>query len=866
MKLKKLLLWSLCAMMMGSQSGYAQSSMTDKQVLDYVLNALKAGKDQNTIAIELARRGVTEEQAIRVKNLYQEQTNNGSNVAATANPLQSPSRQRTLTSATGESSYVGRDFDLQNPNPANRTRQAQSATTRRVTAPGARQQQGYNPDFGNRLLTESEIRAQQSASLADNLFGEDEMLSASEEETPIFGRNIFNSPYLTFEPSLNLATPRNYVLGAGDEVIIDIWGDSETTIRQEISPDGNITIEALGPVQLAGKTIESANTYLRGQLSKIYSGLNDRDGSTEMLLSLGQARTIQVNVMGEAFQPGSYNLSSFATAFHAIYSAGGVSDIGSLRNISIVRQGKTIATIDLYALIMKGRIDTDLSLQEGDFIIIPAYTQLVDVTGSVRRPMRYEMKQGETLSDLFRYCGGFGKNAYNKNVRVIRQNGNELEVCTVGRSDFGTFKTQDGDSITIESVLDRYTNKLEIRGAVYRPGLYQLGQISTVRQLVQAADGVMGDAYMQRAILQRENSDLTRSAIGIDLDGIMKGTAEDVALQKNDILYIPSIHDIHDMPTISIHGEVARPGDYVYAQGLTIGDLIIQAGGLLESAATSRVDVARRIKDPASEEESSVVSESFRFSIDDRFHVVGDDAFLLQAYDEIYVRRSPSYSEMQNVTIKGEVLFPGEYPLSRKNERLSDVITKAGGITNFGFAQGARLTRKMNQEELLRQESAREMAKISRDSISTELLSTKTNYSVGINLQQALKEPHSDVDIVLRDGDIIEIPALTNTVKINGAVMFPNTVSYLTKKNVRYYINQAGGFGNEAKKRKAYIVCMNGEVKRAKMRRRNVVEPGCEIIVPMKNTNNWSIQQTMSVATASASLATMVATIANLMK
>lgn len=859
---------------------WAQSSMTDEQVLQYVITGLQSGKEQKEIAMELARRGVTQEQAMRVKSLYEKQQSEGTAEEITRD---SKSRKRRLNNGTDESEYIRRNFELkkkgQTSNPyaspygntyGGYTGNPYSQSQGRGYTNGQRNLYEYST-AGNRIIPEKEMLNRQSALIDEELnmfypeypFGMNENM---EPEKEIFGRNIFNSSNLTFEPSTNIATPKNYRLGAGDEIIIDIWGDNETSIREEISPDGTISIESLGVVYLTGKTIAEARQYLQKELAKIYSGLDDETSDNHMQLSLGQSRTIQVNVMGEVLQPGTYTLSSFATVFHAIYRAGGVGDIGSLRKIELVRNGKSYATLDLYEFIMKGQLTDDLQLMEGDVIIVPVYDQLVEVTGNVKRPMFYEMKNGETLENLFQYSGGLSNNAYTKNIRIIRQNGNENEVCTIDTPNFSSFQTQDGDAIEVESVLDRYTNKLEIKGAVYRPGLYQLGKIQTVKQLIEAADGVMGDAFLNRAVLQRENDNLTRSVLSIDIAGIMKGSCADVALQKNDILYIPSIHDLKDMGTLTIHGEIARPGEYVYAENMTLEDLIIQAGGLLESASTSRVDVARRIKDAKSEKESNIISETYRFSLKDGFVIDGENGFILKPYDEIYVRQSPSYQKQQNITIQGEILFPGDYALTHKTERISDIIEKAGGPTSHAYVKGARLIRKMNEEEKLRQESAKKMAETSKDSISTKLLDISATYTVGIDLQKALDAPGSDADLVLRDGDIIEIPEFTNTVKISGAVMYPNVVSYIDGKKVKYYIDQAGGFGNDAKKRKAYIVCMNGQVKRAKLNKRSVVEPGCEIIVPLKGAKSWNVQQTMSVATASASLATMVATIANIIK
>ena len=885
--------------MLGGLDVLAQgSTMTDQQVLDYVVTALKAGKDQRTIALELARRGVTEEQAYRVKRLYEESSEAGTLGANEATSTKQTSRRRV--SYSDESTYMGRDFDFEgNANSRSRTSTRRSgtstSTTRTSTSRSTRAQNRvgsrtttsrssstfgvtgaatYDGGFvntgrntGNRLTTTEELESQTGDQLAETFWGEDEMmLPVEEEELPVFGRNIFDSEELTFEPSMNLATPKNYVLGAGDEVIIDIWGDNAATIREEISPDGTISIESLGLVNLSGKTISEAKRYLRRQLSRIYAGLDQADGVNDMELSLGQSRTIQVHVMGEVKYPGSYSLSAFATVFHALYSAGGVSDIGSLRKIMLNRGGRNVAVLDVYDFIMNGRSKGDVTLEEGDVIVVPAYEQLVELTGTVKRPMRYEMKNGETVKDLFAYAGGLSNKAYTRSIRIQRQNGNENEICTVRKDQFGTFPTMDGDAIEIEPILERYSNRIEIKGAVYRPGPYQLGTINTVKQLIIAADGLTGDAFTNRAVLQRENEDLTRSVLSVDVKDIMDGTISDIVLQKNDILYIPSHYDLNDMGTVTIHGEVARPGDYLYAKNMTIEDLIIQAGGLLESASTQRVDVSRRLKDPKSEAESARVSETFRFAIKDGFIIDGDPTFTLSPYDEVYIRQSPVYRKQTNVMVTGEVLFPGEYALTHKSQRLSEIIEQAGGVTSFGFVKGARLTRMMNEEEKERQKSVIKMSRNSKDSISEAMLDISNTYSVGIDLEKAIKNPGSQADVVLREGDIIEVPEYTNTVKISGAVMHPNTVSYVDNKPVKYYIEQAGGFGNRAKKRRAYVVCMNGQVKRARRNSRNAVEPGCELVIPMKDQSTWNVQQTMSLATASASLATMVASIANILK
>ena len=842
---------ALMALLMVCVQPAEAQSMTDDQVITYVTSSLAAGKDQRTIALELARRGVTEEQALRVKRLYEKRLSEGS-IEAPETDTRTRSRMRQTQTTEQESAYIGHQFDMTRPGGATPgNRQRTSSDNRRV---------------GNRLNTHDEQENQQANSIEMQLWEEFADPAEQDAELPVYGRNIFSSELLSFEPSVNLATPRNYTFGPGDEVIIDVWGDNEVTIRETISPDGNINVEGLGPVTLAGKTVESADQYLRQRLSRIYAGLNSNDGVNDLEVSLGQSRTIQVHVMGEVKNPGSYMVSSFATLFHALYNAGGVSEIGSLRNIQLVRAGKTIATLDVYDFIMNGNLRKQVMLEEGDVVIVPAYEQLVTLTGMVKRPMRYEMKHDETLRQLFAYAGGLSNKAYTKSIRVMRENDAMREVCTVRKEQFGTFHTMDGDQIDIEAVIDRYVNRLTIRGAVYHPGDYQLGEVNTVKQLIAAADGLMGDAFLTRAVLQRENADLTREVMSVDIASLMNGTINDIPLQNNDILYIPSIHDLKDVGTVKIHGEVARPGEYVFSAHMTIEDLVIEAGGLKESASTERVDVTRRIRDPKAEIESSQLSQTFRFALKDGLVIDGIPGFELEPYDEVYIRKSPAYSDLNNVTVKGEVLFPGEYGMTHKTTRLSDIIEMAGGVTSHSYVKGASLTRKFSDEEMARQKSALAMVKNSKDSLSADMLNINPTYSIGIDLTRALEHKGSDADIVLRDGDVIEIPEYVNTVKISGAVMHPNTVTYNEGMTVKDYIIQAGGYGNRARKNRAYIVCMNGQVKKARSRSRSAIEPGCELIIPMKEESHWTAAQTMSVATTSASIGTMIASIANMLR
>lgn len=802
--------------------------MSDEQVIQYVKNAQQMGKNQKQITTELMRRGVTKEQVERIQEKYKE-------------------------SKTG---------DLQNKT------QEENRSRRRVERNDATKTKGM------RVPLES---AKRMGIMEDSLQMTDEPTlyrDVSEEEIDltqqIYGHNIFTNENLTFEPNINVATPENYRLGPGDEVIIDVWGASETTIRQTISPEGSILVNSLGPVYLSGKTVKEANNYLKREFAKIYSGVTGNIPSTQVKLTLGEIRSIQVNVMGEVVVPGTYTLSSFASVFHALYRAGGVNKIGSLRSIKVVRNGNVVADLDIYDFIMKGKMKDDVRLQDGDVVLVNPYQSLVQILGKVKRPMFYEMKPAETATILLKYAGGFTGDAYKKALRVVRKSGREHQIYNVDEMDYSVFRVDDGDVITVDSVLQRFENRVEIRGAVYREGLYQLdGRMNTVKQLIKKAEGLRGDAFLNRAIIDRELEDLSHEIIQVDVKGLLNGTVADIPLQKNDILYIPSIHDLKEEATLTIHGEVANPGTFLYSDKMTVEDLVLQAGGLLEAAATTKIEVARRMKEPKSTTFSTTVGQNFSFDLKEGLLVgEGSENFHLEPFDEVYIRKSPSYHQQQNVMIGGEVLFSGSYALSKKNERLSDLIAKAGGVTPDAYVKGARLIRKMTEEELRRKKDALRMVQMGGgDSISVKKLDVSDTYSVGISLEKALSDPGSDYDMVLREGDMLFVPEYVSTVKINGAVMYPNTVLYKKGENLRYYINQAGGFGNDAKKRKAYVVYMNGTVSRLKSGNRKAIEPGCEIIVPSKDPKKrMSPAEIIGLGTSTASLATMIATMVNLFK
>ena len=810
--MKKILILAVVLLQVFALQVSAQSSMTDQQVLDYAKEALKAGKSQTQIVKELTARGVTKEQALRVKSLYEQQNTDEDTEANFADS--SIRTRRMIASETDE--FDEMDFD-----------------------------EMYSDTIP--------------------LDGRVPPLGEIPPEEQVFGRNIFNKRKLTFEPSSNLATPPNYRLGPDDEVIIDIWGASQTTLRERITPEGTVSIEDLGPISLSGLTVQQAEQFLKGELSKIYA-----DESNQIRVTLGTARTIQINVMGEVVVPGTYSLSAFSTVFHALYRAGGVSELGSLRNVQLVRGGTTVAHVDVYELIFNGKVKDDIRLDEGDVIIVPAYESIVKVAGNVKRPMRYELRSDETLSTLFHYAGGFTSDAYTNNVTITRQNGKEYEVHTVDRPDYGTYHMCDGDELTVGVILKRFSNRLEVRGAVYRPGIYELGgEVSTVRALVNKAEGLMDDAFLGRAVLYRTRDDLTHEVKQVDIQGIMAGTQADIPLQKDDVLFIPSIHDLEDLGNVTLHGEVASPGEYPYADNMTLEDLIISAGGLTESASTVRVDVSRRIKDPTSTEVSETTSQMFTFALKDGFVVQGEPGFVLEPYDHVYVRRSPGYQPQRNVNVSGEVLYEGNYSLTRKNETLTDVIAKAGGVTPYAYTRGARLTRVANDEEKARMRSVvmmmgRELGEEMLDSIGLEVENT---FTVGINLEAALANPGGDEDLMLREGDVITVPEYVNTVKISGAVMMGNTITYDPGKGVKYYLSQAGGYSQSAKKSKKFVVYMNGHIEKIKHGGKGQIEPGCEIIVPSKQSRGAkNLTNILAYASSFASLGVMAASIANLVK
>lgn len=825
----------------------AQSGMTDQQVMEFVIKEHDKGTSQSQIVTQLMQRGVNIDQIRRVKSKYEKEMKGGQ--LGADNITTTPGSKTRLRQPNGKAKD-----DAKNPNISKYRRQdgrEKSANYRHT----------YNGNDKEYTEMEGELTSfmPDSTDMMDKLYIE-QLLEKSKRK--VFGRDIFNNKDLTFEPNMNIATPSGYRLGPGDAVYVDVWGASNNSFESTVSPDGTIQIEGFGPVAVAGMTVEQANSAVRRQLGARYQNSNVR-------LTVGQTKTMTVNVMGEVKAPGTYTLSAFASVFHALYMAGGISDIGTLRAIKVYRKGKLVSTVDIYDYILNGKLSGNVRLAEGDVIVVGPYECLVNLTGKVKRPMFYEMKRNESVGTLLRYAGGFTGDAYRKSVRLVRKAGTQYSVYTVPEFDQATFRLEDEDSISVDSILPRYSNMVEVKGAVFRPGMYQLGgDITTVRSLIESAEGITEDAFAVHGVMHRMKPDRTLEALSVDVAGILAGTTPDIPLRNEDALYIPSKRELQEEQTLTIHGEVVYPGVYRYADNETVEDMILQAGGLTDAASIMKIDVARRIADKASTEMGDTIAHTYTFAIKDGFVIDGEQGFTLRPYDEIYVRRSPGYFQQQNIKVEGEVMFEGTYTLSKKNQRLSDIIKAAGGVTKFAYVEGSRLERYITPEERLRMNDVRKMMLAQageRDSVDEKKLDFGETYYVAINLDKAIANPGGPDDVILRENDKIVVPQFTSTVKVSGDVMSAGSMSYQKGKSVGYYIDQAGGFGNRAKKNRTFIVYMNGT--KARVGRGVRPMPGCEIIVPSKpKQQKMSTAEMVAIGSGTASVATMIATIANLIK
>ena len=802
--MRKILFIFLCSLVL-TNTGWAQS-LSDQQVLQYAVQQKKAGKSEADIASGLMQKGATMDQIQRIRSQYAQQ-------------ITKRGMDDTVDNALGDAQARMRTNNEPNDNA--------------ITASGGAEAPRYVP----------------------------EAMSPSGKR--VFGRDIFNNKSLTFEPQMNIATPQNYVLGPGDQLVIDVYGDTQKSEQLTVSPDGDVTVPEYGPIHVAGLSVASAQKRVRSRLGSYYQ-------SSDIKVTVGQTRSIMVNVMGEVRTPGTYTLSAFATVFHALYMAGGISNLGTLRNIKVFRQGRQISSVDVYEFILNGRLAGNVRLQENDVIQVGPYESIVEIDGSVKRPMAYELRKNESLATLLKYAGGYTNNAYKKSMRVVRNNGRMKSVFNVEEFEMNAFKMTDGDVVTVDRILDRFENMVEVKGAVFRPGMYNLGdKVNSIRSLIETADGLTEEAMVSRAVLRRMKPNRTQEVISIDLKGILDGTAADVPLENEDILFIPTQAEHQNLHTLTISGEVIFPGTYEYADNMTIEDLILQAGGLTDNASTVKVDVSRRIIDPEATTSTMEVAQTFTFSINPNFEVEGNRSFTLQPYDAVSVRRSPVSAVPFTAHVGGEIAFAGSYTLEQKNQRLSDLVKAAGGTIPGAYVRGARLIRTMTADERARMQEVIEMARqsaaiSSKDSIALDQLALSTTYSVGIHLDEALANPGCDEDVELQDGDRLIIPRFNHTVKISGDVLKPNTVALKDHKDYKYYVEQAGGYGKRARKSHTFIIYQNGTIAKAS---KGKIEPGCEVVVPTKGPKDaTAIQQWIGMSTSLASLATMFISVANLIK
>ncbi|MBO7047256.1 MAG: SLBB domain-containing protein [Prevotella sp.] len=815
-KLVFLIFVAAMPMLVGAQG------MSDQQVMTFIAAEAKAGTSQAQIVTKLMQRGVKIDQIRRLRNQYDKQIKDrGMSAAADGAVSAVASRMRSNTDGTT----------------------SQELSTAKVGTTGT-----VESDAAEELQqVESDVQA----------------TSTTNEGTGkrVFGRDIFNNRNLTFEPNMNIATPQNYVLGPGDQVIVDIYGASQKTETLTVSPEGSVTVPGYGPIAVSGLTVAGAQAKLRRTLGSRYA-------SSNLQLTVGQTRSIVVQVMGEVKLPGTYTLSAFATVFHALYRAGGTNDLGTLRNIKVYRQGKLVTVVDIYEYILNGRLAGNVMLHDNDVISVGPYDCLVGITGNVKRPMFYEMRKDESLSTLLKFAGGFTGDAHKKSVRLVRQSGERYQVYNVNEFDMADFKIEDGDAVTVDGMINRYENMVEVKGAVFRPGQYQLGtNITSVRNLIEAAEGLTEDAFTSHAVLHRLKADRSLEVVPIDLQGIMAGSVADVPLRNEDVLFIMTQEDLRQERTLTITGEVMSPGVYEFADNVTIEDLIVMAGGLTDQASLAKVDVSRRIIDKRATAKNKEIAKTFTFELKDGLVIDGNRGFVLEPYDIVHVRRSPAFSTPRNITVTGEVNYEGNFTLENKNMRLTDALNMAGGITDAAYLRGARLVRTMNEEERVRYQASlnaiRNVLSERGDSIAWNNLQNSTTYSIGIELDKAVAEPGGDYDLILREGDQIFVPEYNGTVKISGDVMFPNTVSYIAGKGYKKYVEQAGGFGNRAKKSKTFIVYQNGTIGLASKGAKP--EPGCEIIVPSKKRSNpVNLGALLSAGTSLASLATMVVALTKL--
>lgn len=813
--MKRILLALLCFTML---SGIVMAQgMSDDQVLAFIASEAKAGTGQAQIVTKLMQKGVKIDQIRRLRNQYDKQiSNRGLSSAADGAVKMAAERMKANTDGTT----------------------SQELTTARVGTTGIVEKDAA-ADVQN---VEKDVQATQGTAPDAN-------------GKQVFGRDIFSQANPSFQPNANMPIPDSYVLGAGDQVVVDIYGASQQTLVHTISPEGTITIQGYGPVHLSGLTVAGAQSKLRSTLGSRYK-------SSNMQVKVGNTRTIQVNIMGEVRAPGTYHLSSFANIFYALYRAGGPSNLGTLRNIQVYRNGRLVTVVDLYEYILNGRLAGNIALQDNDVIQVPTYECLVGITGNIKRPMFYEMRKTETVATLIKYAGDFSGDAHKKSVRLVRQSGDRYQVFNVEEFDMANFTLEDGDAVTVDGMLNRFENTVEVKGAVFRPGQFQLNsKIFSVRSLIEAAEGLTEDAYTEHAVLHRLKEDRTLEIVPVDVKGIMEGTVADIPLKNEDVLFIMTQEDLRQDRTFTIRGQVMTPGKYQYHENTTIEDLIVMAGGLTDHASLMRVEVSRMLRDPLAVKKSDRYGQKFTFDLKDGLVIDHERKFVLEPYDHVTVFPSPVFNQARLVTVTGEVQWEGSFAMEMKKTRLSDVIQMAGGVTENAYLRGATLLRRMNDDERRRMQATlatvRNLLHEKGDSVSYEKLDLDNNYPVYIDLEKAVNNPGCDADILVRDSDQIFVPEYDPIVRVSGDVMFPNTFYFEEGKDYKHYVYEAGGFGQRAKKSRSFIVYQNG--KAGLIKKGAKPEPGCEIvIVSKKKKQPFRMAEVTGALAGLTSLASMV--------
>lgn len=828
MKSLKLFILSILLTFIALPVAAQSSNMTDAQIIEYIQSETAKGVERSKIVTSLMEKGVTVDRIQKIRRNYEKQ------------------KKKEVVGAeditTGNSTRMRKSNSQERENPHFENQKKKKVDDSKLT-----------PHQRTNLKTKTaeELDDETDFLFPDTLQYYDHTEKEVVKERKVFGRDIFNKKELTFEPEMNIATPSDYKLGPGDAVYVDVYGATTKQYSSTISPEGEINFEDYGPVSVSGLTVAQANARLKATIGK-------RFGGSTIKLSVGQTRTITVNVMGEVVMPGTYTLSAFATVFHALYMAGGTNDIGTMRDIKVFRNGKCISRVDIYDYILNGNLTGNVRLASNDVIVVGPYECLVNLTGKVKRPMWYEMKPTETLSTLLKYAGGFAGDAYEENITVVRKKGGTLRVYTLGEFDRDTFRLCDADSVNVDSTLNRYTNTIEIKGAVLRPGFYQLdNDISTISQLIERAGGLTEDALKTRGIMHRRKEDRSLKVQSFNTASIMDHSSPDIALANEDVIYIPSLQEQNAERILTIDGEVVYPGIYTYADDMSIEDLILQAGGMKDNASVAKVDVMRRNRDNNTLESPETVGEFYTFSLKEGFVVDGNEGFKLLPFDEVYVRQSPGNIEQQHVVVTGEAVFVGTYGLTKKNSRLSDIIKLCGGVTPQAYPKGARLQRVMTEEDKVMQRDLIKLATVG-DSIDVKKLEVADKRYIAIDLEKAIANPGDDrFDIILQDGDVLSIPQYNNTVTINGEVRYPNTVAYQPGKGLKFYINQAGGFNIRAKERSVFAINTNGTVTR--VRGPKDIQPGCNLVVPAKRERNrLTTAQTLSIFMSMASMAAVI--------